>query len=95
MLNNNYELKIRENEELIVDVDDLMETELVKFQEAIKDLQEDEMQLFDNWVTIYKLLNYDIIDEENKAVKLKQEEGYLPFVNSNSFVKIKNDFPKH
>lgn len=37
--------------------------------------------------------NYNFTEEENKVVKLKQEEGYLPFVNSNSFVRIKNDFP--
>ena len=58
-----YNLNLKENEELIVDVDDLMETELVKFKEVIKDLSEEEIRLFNNWIKIYKLLNYDIIDD--------------------------------
>ena len=37
--------------------------------------------------------NFNFTEEENKEVRLRQEEGYKPFVNSNSFVKIKNDFP--
>ena len=57
-----YKLNLKENEEMIVDVDDLMATELVKFKEAIKDLNETEIKIFDNWVKIYKILNYDIID---------------------------------
>lgn len=57
-----YELNLKENEELIVDIDDSMEAELVKFKERIKDLTETEMKIFDNWVKVYKLLNYDIIE---------------------------------
>ena len=57
-----YELVLKNNEELIVDCDDLMEQELVKFQEAVKDMEETDLTLFDNWVNIYKLLNYDIIE---------------------------------
>ena len=57
-----YELVLKNNEELIVDCDDLMEQELVKFMEATKDIEETDLTLFDNWVNIYKLLNYDIIE---------------------------------
>ena len=57
-----YNLNLKENEELIVDCDDLMETELVKFKEAIKDLNEEDIKLFNNWIKIYKMLNYDIIE---------------------------------
>jgi len=57
-----YNLNLKENEELIVDCDDLMETELAKFKEAIKDLSEEDVKVFANWVKVYKLLNYDIID---------------------------------
>lgn len=57
-----YELILKENEEMVVDVDDSMETELAKFKETIKDLNDAELTIFDNWVKIYKLLNYDIID---------------------------------
>ena len=57
-----YNLNLKENEELIVDCDDLMETELAKFKETIKDLTEEEIKLFANWIKIYKLLNYDIIE---------------------------------
>ena len=57
-----YELVLKNNEELIVDCDDLMEQELVKFNEATKDIEETDLTLFDNWVNIYKLLNYDIIE---------------------------------
>ena len=57
-----YNLNLKENEELIVDCDDLMETELAKFKEAIKDLKEEDIKIFNNWVKIYKLLNYDIIE---------------------------------
>ena len=57
-----YNLNLKENEEMIVDVDDLMETELTKFKETIKDLTEEDIKLFGNWVKIYKLLNYDIIE---------------------------------
>lgn len=57
-----YELNLKENEELIVDVDDTMETELPKFKEAIKGLKVKDIKLFNNWVKIYKLLNYDIIE---------------------------------
>ena len=58
-----YELVLKNNEELIVDCDDLMEQELVKFIEATKDMEETDLTLFDNWVNVYKLLNYDIIEE--------------------------------
>jgi hypothetical protein len=57
-----YELVLKNNEELIIDCDDLMEQELVKFQEAVKDIEETDLTLFDNWVNVYKLLNYDIIE---------------------------------
>jgi hypothetical protein len=57
-----YNLNLKENEELIVDCDDLMETELAKFKETIKDLSEEDVKVFANWVKVYKLLNYDIID---------------------------------
>lgn len=57
-----YNLNLKENEELIVDVDDLMEKELKSFKEAIKGLKEKEITIFDNWVKVYKLLNYDIIE---------------------------------
>jgi hypothetical protein len=58
-----YELNLKENEELIVDVDDTIETELVKFKRHVKKLNEKEIVIFDNWVKIYKLLNYDIIGD--------------------------------
>ena len=57
-----FELKLKENEELIVDCDDLMEQELKKFHESIKDLKLKEARIFNNWVKIYKMLNYDIIE---------------------------------
>lgn len=57
-----FELVVKENEELIVDCDDLMEQELVKFHEAIKGLNLKEARKFENWIKVYKLLNYDIID---------------------------------
>lgn len=57
-----YNLNLKENEELIIDCDDLMETELAKFKETIKDLSEEDVKVFANWVKVYKLLNYDIID---------------------------------
>lgn len=57
-----YNLNLKENEELIVDVDDLMEKELKSFKEIIKGLKEKEITIFDNWVKVYKLLNYDIIE---------------------------------
>ena len=57
-----YNLNLKNNEELIVDVDDLMEQELATFLEAVKDVEEMDLTLFDNWVSVYKLLNYDIID---------------------------------
>lgn len=57
-----YNLNLKENEELIVDCDDLMENELIKFVELTKGLSESKIKLFNNWIKIYKILNYDIID---------------------------------
>ena len=57
-----FELVLKDNEELIVDCDDLMEQELKKFHESIKGLKLKEARLFNNWVKIYKMLNYDIIE---------------------------------
>ena len=57
-----FELVLKDNEELIVDCDDLMEQELVKFHESIKGLTLKEARKFENWIKVYKLLNYDIID---------------------------------
>ena len=58
-----YELNLTKNEELVIDVDDLMEIEIVKFKESVKGLEEKDVMIFDNWVKIYKSLNYDIIDD--------------------------------
>ena len=57
-----FELVLKDNEELIVDCDDLMEQELKKFHESIKGLKLKEARIFNNWVKIYKMLNYDIIE---------------------------------
>lgn len=60
---NNYKLNLKNNEEMINDVDDLMEKEHVKFMKAIKGLTEEDIVNFNNWVKVYKLLNYDIISD--------------------------------
>ena len=74
-----YNLNLKENEELIVDCDDLMETELVKFVELTKDLNETEIRAFNNWIKIYKLLNYDIIDGLviNKVYKFNEYSAVI------------------
>jgi hypothetical protein len=74
-----YNLNLKENEELIVDCDDLMETELVKFVELTKDLTEEDIRMFNNWVKIYKLLNYDIIDGLviNKVYKFNEYSAVI------------------
>lgn len=58
-----YELVLKNNEELIVDCDDLMEQEMVEFMELTKTVEETDLTLFDNWVGLYKVLNYDIMEE--------------------------------
>jgi hypothetical protein len=58
-----YELVLKNNEELIVDCDDLMEQEMVEFAELTKVVEESDLTLFDNWVGLYKVLNYDIMEE--------------------------------
>ena len=58
-----YELVLKNNEELIIDCDDLMEQEMVEFIELTKVVEETDLTLFDNWVGLYKILNYDIIEE--------------------------------
>ena len=69
-----FELVLKDNEELIVDCDDLMEQELVKFHESIKGLTLKEARKFENWIKVYKLLNYDIIDglEVNKVYRFSK-----------------------
>ena len=57
-----FELVLKDNEELIVDCDDLMEQELSMFHATIKGLTLKEVRKFENWVKVYKALNYDIID---------------------------------
>ena len=58
-----YELVLKNNEELIIDCDDLMEQEMVEFAELTKVVEEADLTLFDNWVGLYKVLNYDIMEE--------------------------------
>jgi hypothetical protein len=74
-----YNLNLKENEELIVDCDDLMENELIKFVELTKDLTEEEIKMFNNWIKIYKLLNYDIIDGLviNKVYKFNEYSAVI------------------
>lgn len=57
-----FELVLKDNEELIVDCDDLMEQELSMFHKTIKGLTLKEVRKFENWVKVYKALNYDIIE---------------------------------
>ena len=66
-----YNLNLKENEELIIDCDDLMENELVNFKKSIKGLSDKKIKQFENWIKVYKLLNYDIIEEieMNKVYK--------------------------
>jgi hypothetical protein len=58
-----YMLNLKENEEMMNDVDDQMETIMAGFTKAVKDLNEDDLEIFANWVKVYKLLNYDIIPD--------------------------------
>ena len=69
-----FELVLKDNEELIVDCDDLMEQELSMFHATIKGLTLKEARKFENWVKVYKLLNYDIIDglEVNKVYRFSK-----------------------
>ena len=66
-----YNLNLKENEELITDCDDLMEKELSNFKKSIKGLSDKKIKQFENWIKVYKLLNYDIIEglEINKVYK--------------------------
>ena len=64
----NYKLNLKENEEMMFDVDEMMEQELVKFKDSIKGIKE--FNRFNIWTKVYKMLNYDIIDD------LKVEEVY-------------------
>jgi len=58
-----YMLNLKENEEMMNDVDDQMETIMAGFTKAVKDLNEDDLEIFANWVKVYKILNYDIIPD--------------------------------
>ena len=60
-----YMLNLKENEEMMNDFDDQMESILKDFTKAIKGLKlnEKKLQVFANWVKVYKMLNYDIIPE--------------------------------
>lgn len=55
-------MKLNKGEELRFDVDDLMEKELKEFHDKIKDIDSEEISYFRNWLTIYKILNYDIFE---------------------------------
>ena len=61
-MKNKNEIKLYENEVLEYDVDDLIEDELKDFHNKIKNIKEDEMLQFKNWMKIYKTLNYDIFE---------------------------------
>lgn len=61
-MKNKNEIKLYENEVLEYDVDDLIEEELKDFHNKIKNIKEDEMLQFKNWMKIYKSLNYDIFE---------------------------------
>ena len=61
-MKNKNEIKLYENEVLEYDVDDLIEEELKDFHNKIKNIKEDEMLQFKNWMKIYKTLNYDIFE---------------------------------
>ena len=67
-----YMLNLKENEEMMIDVDDQMESIMVGFRKAVKGLNEKDLEIFANWVKVYKLLNYDIIPdlEVEKVFKL-------------------------
>ena len=60
MLNNN--IVVRDNEVVKYDVDHYMDKQLSTFHEIVKSIEEDKMKQFRNWVKIFKILNYDIID---------------------------------
>ena len=40
-----------------------MEKELLNFKKSIKGLSDKKIKQFENWIKVYKLLNYDIIEE--------------------------------
>ena len=58
-----YMLNLKENEEMMNDFDDQMENILTGFTKAVKDLNENDLEIFANWVKVYKMLNYDIIPD--------------------------------
>ena len=58
-----YMLNLKENEEMMIDNDDQMETIMATFTEAVKDINENDLRAFSNWVKVYKMLNYDIIPD--------------------------------
>ena len=74
-----FKLELKDNEELIVDCDDLMEQELAKFKEATKGLKLKQARMFNNWIKIYKLLNYDIIEGLviNKVYKFNEYSAVI------------------
>ena len=57
-----YKLNLRENEELIVDVDDTIEAIMPKFIQATNKMKHKYALYFNNWVNLYKTLNYDTIE---------------------------------
>lgn len=61
-MKNKNEIKLYENEVLEYDVDNLIEEELKDFHNKIKNIKEDEILQFKNWMKIYKSLNYDIFE---------------------------------
>ena len=57
-----YKLNLRENEELIVDVDDTIEALMPNFIQVTNKLKHKHALYFNNWVSLYKTLNYDTIE---------------------------------
>jgi hypothetical protein len=56
-----YNLNLKENEELIVDVDDTIEQVMPEFIKITNKIKNEHAKYFNNWVKLYKMLNYDTI----------------------------------
>ena len=57
---NKMNLKI--NEVIEYDVDDNIEKELNNFYNKIRGIRFEEIDKFENWLNVYKILNYDIFE---------------------------------
>lgn len=84
-----YMLNLKENETMMNDTDYEMEKYFKYFNNKVSHLTENDLKLFNNWVKVYKILNYDIIDNlvvqevyklaENVAAVVVNYNGNLEF----------------